>query len=511
MNLFWGCMSGLMVSIFVFGLQVWPRLKNRYFGVDTWRHLMMADHIRINKELPKSSDKYIFSEPSDYPPLLRLVIAFLPKKIADRYQWLISPVFDMGHNLTLFAAGWVLTNSVYGGLIAQATYAFSPLVVMENSNLTTRSFASLLSSLTFFPFIVFLAHDSYAALALSLLFGILLIAAHRFSLQAFLFYAIGLCLYEASLYPLLFLVACVGGAILITGGYSWRVLTGHIQMLEFWRRNIHNRYAHQIRGLQSKNSKSENKSGDIVFKLYGYIQKLPFIAICAANPSSLIALTIGALAISGITPLKILELDSSLWQLILLWTITLTIVGIVIRQIRLFEFIGEGERYQDSGTFPSSLITAQISLQLIDLGYKTEVLVSLALLWGVSLGMSLYLQWKVVYKDSDRSIKKELWEVFRIINEQQGEVRLLTVPLLLADSAMYFSKAKVLSTDSSVAHLKHYGEFFPVLTKPIVELIKQYSITHLLVNSSYSELEELNLGSGYQIIHQEKFYLLKIT
>ncbi len=125
--------------------------------------------------------------------------------------------------------------------------------------------------------------------------------------------------------------------------------------------------------------------------------------------------------------------------------------------------------------------------------------------------MSLYLQWKVVYKDSDRSIKKELWEVFRIINEQQGEVRLLTVPLLLADSAMYFSKAKVLSTDSSVAHLKYYGDFFPVLTKSIDELVKQYSITHLLVNSSYAKLEELSLGTDYQIIHQEKFFLLKIT
>ena len=195
MSLFWGSMLGFLVSIGSFSLQVWPRLRNRFFGVDTWRHLLMADHIRTHKELPKSNDKYIFTEPSDYPPLLRIVISFLPKEIADRYQWIISPVFDFMHSLTLFFAGWVLTTSVYGGLIAQATYILSPLVVIENSNLTTRSFASLLSSLTFFLFVLYLAHGSYWVLSLGFLFGILLITAHRFSLQAFIFYTVGLIVY----------------------------------------------------------------------------------------------------------------------------------------------------------------------------------------------------------------------------------------------------------------------------------------------------------------------------
>jgi len=511
-NLFWGSMMGLSVSIASFFLQVWPRWRNRYFGVDTWRHLLMADHIRIHKELPKSSEKYIFSEPSDYPPLLRIVISLLPKEIADRYQWLISPVFDMAHSLTLFFSGWILTTSVYGGLIAQTTYILSPLVVMENSNLTTRSFASFLSSLTFFLFILFLAHGSYWALSLGLLFGILLITAHRFSLQAFIFYTIGLILYEKNIYPLFFLITCLGGAILLTRGYSWRVLTGHIQMLEYWRRNIHNRYAHQVRGLPSKSAEDgkKDKSGDIVFKIYSYVQKLPLIAILASNPSSVIPLLVTVLVMPGIVPLREAGMEPKIWQLLILWSTCLTVVGIIIRQIRFFEFIGEGERYQDSGIFPSALVTAQLSLYLISRGYTAEVLTGLIFLWTISLGMSLYLQWEVVYKDNDRSIKKELWEVFHLIDEQPGEVRLMSVPLLLADSAMYFSKAKVLSTDSSIAHLKHYDDFFPVLKKPLNQILKQYSITHLLVNSDYVKLEELNLNQRYQILHSEKFCLLRI-
>ncbi len=513
MSLFWGSVLGLVVSIGSFFLQVWPRWRNRYFGVDTWRHLLMADYIRTQKELPKSSDKYIFTEPSDYPPLLRIVISFLPKSLADRYQWMISPVFDMLHSFTLFFSGWILTESVYGGLIAQTTYILSPLVVIENSNLTTRSFASLLSSLTFFLFILFLAQGSYWALSLGLLFGILLITAHRFSLQAFIFYTIGLILYEKSVYPLFFLLVCFGGAILVTRGYSWRVLTGHIQMLEYWRRNIHNRYAHQIRGLPKKSTEDEKKdtSGDIVFKIYSYIQKLPLIAILASNPSCVLPLLVAVLAFFGVISLQEAGLETPIWQLLILWSACLTLVGILIRQIHFFEFIGEGERYQDSGIFPSSLVTAQLSLYLMDAGYVTETVSSLIALWSISLGMSLYLQWKVVYKDNDRSIKEELWKIFRLIDEQSGEVRLMSVPLLLADSVMYFSKAKVLSTDSSIAHLKHYDDFFPVLKKPLNQILKQYSITHLLVNSGYVELEELNLNPGYQTLHSGKFYLLRIT
>ena len=429
MSLFWGSMMGLLVSIGSFVLQIWPRLRNRFFGVDTWRHLLMADYIRTQKELPKSSEKYIFSEPSDYPPLLRIVISFLPKSVADRYQWIISPVFDLLHSLTLFFSGWILTANVYGGLIAQVTYILAPLVVMENSNLTTRSFASLLSSLTFFLFILFLAHGSYWALSLGLLFGVLLITAHRFSLQAFIFYTIGLILYEKSIFPLFFLLACIGGAILVTRGYSWRVLTGHIQMLEFWRRNIHNRYAHQVRGVPKKSAEDEKKdtSGDIVFKIYSYVHKLPLIAILAANPSCVIPLLTAVLALSGVVPLQTVGLETHIWQLLILWSACLTIVGILIRQIRFFEFIGEGERYQDSGIFPSALVTAQLSLHLIDKGYITETLTFLIVLWSICLGMSLYLQWNVVYKDNDRSIRDELWEVFRLINEQSGEVRLMSV------------------------------------------------------------------------------------
>jgi len=125
--------------------------------------------------------------------------------------------------------------------------------------------------------------------------------------------------------------------------------------------------------------------------------------------------------------------------------------------------------------------------------------------------MSLYLQWKIVYKASDRFVQKELWEVFRLINEQPNEVRLFTMPLLLADSAMYFSKARVLSTDSSVAHLKHYSDFFPILTKPVNQIIEEHSITHMLINSSYVELDELDLIPEYQILHSNKFYLLQIV
>jgi hypothetical protein len=504
-----GYLIGICLSIISFAIQTWPRFANRYFGVDTWRHLEMADYIRVNKALPKENKKYIFSEPSDYPPMLRVVLAALPRKKVEQWQWFLSPAFDTLHCFILFLVGWVLTSSFWGGAIAQITYILSPLVVMENSNLTTRSFASFLSSLTFFSYVCFWAYGSYWFYIVALIFGILLILTHRFSLQAFLFLSIGLMVVSRSMQPILFLALSFGGAVLISGGYSWRVFTGHIKMLEFWRRNIHNRYAHQVRGLPKQSNR--NESGDIVFRIYSLIRKMPFIAIFTANPSCIVPLVIGAFLLAGIISPGALHMDEPVWSYLITWSVTLTVAGLLIRQFQIFEFIGEGERYQDSGIFPAALVTSQAVLSFMNTEHRLLVLIGLSAIWIFGLCVSLYLQWNVVYKDHDRSIKEELWHIFDLINTQPDSVRLMTLPLLLADSAMYFSKAVVLSTDSSVAHLKHYGDFFPVIKGPVDDLIRKYAISHLLINLNYVKIEELKLHSDYVILHSGNFCLLKIS
>ena len=37
---------GFIVPILAYFLRIWPRIINRYFGVDTWRWLYFADYLR---------------------------------------------------------------------------------------------------------------------------------------------------------------------------------------------------------------------------------------------------------------------------------------------------------------------------------------------------------------------------------------------------------------------------------------------------------------------------------
>ena len=503
---------GIIVSFGSLCLQTWPRLKNKWFGVDTWRHLAAADSIRKTARLPQANEKYIFPEPSDYPPLLRVLIALVPCNIVKKYQWIISPLFDFIHSFIVFLAGWVLTGSAIAGIIAQLTYITSPLVVMENSSLTTRSFSSFLSTLTFFTFIYYLTTFNVFILFVSFCLGIALIMTHRFSLQAFFFFSVALSIYSVSLLPLIFLVTCFFGAVVLTKGYSWRVFTGHLQMLEFWRRNIHNRYAHQVRGNDDNYKDSSSaKKRDIVFTIYNHIRKAPFLAVLSANPSCIIGIFVAILGVFHSTIFEKIIISNTVWPFILLWTVVLTFVGICIRQFKFIEFIGEGERYQDSGMFPSSIIAAGVGNYLLINGYQTLAIYIFLTLWIAGLSISIYLQYAVVYKDNGRSITKELWDIFDIINNEKKEVRIMTIPLLLADSVMYFTKAKVVSTDSSVAHLKHYSDFFPVLKKNIKDFANEYNLTHVIVNTDFVDFKELSISEEYfSVAYKGHFCLLKV-
>ena len=64
-------------------------------------------------------------------------------------------------------------------------------------------------------------------------------------------------------------------AIILTGGYYIRVLIGHLFNIYFWIPNRVNRFAHQVRGLQSSNKKK-----DFVELVYTMLAKFaPFTLI----------------------------------------------------------------------------------------------------------------------------------------------------------------------------------------------------------------------------------------
>jgi hypothetical protein len=280
-------------------------------------------------------------------------------------------------------------------------------------------------------------------------------------------------------------------ALLVSRGAYWHVFRGHMAMLWWWRSNIHNRYAHQIRGVP----KSSDESSDAVFKIYQIVRRLPLLAVLAANPFIFFTIVIACDAALKLGVIETITYKAEM-NFLVIWALGLFVIGIAIRQLRAIEWLGEGERYGEYGAFPTAVITGLLVTGITDNLTWVALGVFIVVALGGGLIPAVALQRRVIVGDSSRSMTPALQTIMDALNNYQAEARLMTIPLSLADFALYFSSAKVLSTDSSFGHLQHYSDFFPVLRVPIHVIFNRFGINLLLINESYVSLDELGLGSA---------------
>jgi hypothetical protein len=488
----WGI--SVLATTLNFGLQVWPRWKNRYFGVDNWRHLDEADVLRRTRRLSQGKpNRYLIEAPSDYPPLLRVVLAAIPKEILERWEWCVAPVFDAIHHLLLFATVYGMTGNWKMGLLAQITYAASPLIILENSNLTTRSFASLLFTLGWLPVVWYAVSGLWVWLLIGIVFLSLLCLAHRLAVQALVFLGIFTAIFHWDWIWIGAILAAMGLAFVISGGFYRKVLYGQLAMLNYWRVNIRNRFAHQIRGLP----KRAQEEPDIVFRIYQAIRRAPFVAVLGANPMMLFLIPWWMDA-QRLIPFGA-GLPGAFLKELVVWASILWGLAFLIRQCPPVRFLGEGERYLEYAAFPNAILTAVFMNHAIHTPHPWLWLsVYLALAVGGGFLPGLILQRKVVLEDIERSVHWPLRQIFQTLNEKRQEVRLFTVPLYLASAAVHFTgdHVKVLTTDSSYAHWTDLKPILPVLQVPLPELVQRYRLTHLLMSERYVTLAEMGLSES---------------
>lgn len=499
---------GIFVAAVSFYIQVRPRIKNRYFGVDGWRHLMIADYIRVNKKYPKCMDKFLIEAPSDYPPCLRVILSWFPKSFIDRYEWLVCPAIDFCHIMVLFGFVYYFTHNLILAVLSQIIYLSTPLTIMENSNLTTRSLASFLFTLTFVGILGFLFTGSWLFFIYAVAMVSLLLLSHRMSVQAMLFLVVFFTIYDKNILYLLIFALGMGLAIIVSKGFYLTVIKGHLAMLEYWRQNIMYRYAHEVRGLPKKGQK---KNTDMVFNIYQKVKSAPFIVVFAANPFVLFVLNFVLIRKFDFYPsVDYFGFNPALMDKFIAWVLFLLIAGIIIRSFRFVEFMGEGERYIEYAAFPISIMGALVVYNSLQTPYANFVLAgftAFVVLGGI--GPAIYFQQKIITHDEERSVKESLWKIFDYINTMRGEVRIMCIPQLMNTSVMYFTKAKTLCTDNSIAHITDLSNVLPVIKKPLKEIFEKYKINYMLVNEHYVGLDELNIEPKEIVKQEGAFYLLK--
>lgn len=495
---------GLIIPSLSFVIQTWPRWTNRWFGIDAWRHLAAADHIRRTGRIFDSMpEHYLIEKPSDYPPLLRVILAAFPKRWVERSQWYLSALIDASHNMLVFGAAYCLTRHVGVAMMAQLCYSLSPLVIMENVSLTTRSISSLLFSAAVLPLVLFLGTRQPIWFILGTLALGLLFLAHRLAIQALVVLVAVLAIAGRTPWPMAYMAAGMVLALVMSRGHYARILSGHIAMLVCWRRNIQDRFAHQVRGVLS----TTQQDPDPVFRIYQAIRRLPVVAVLGAHPTlPLILAAYVWLTHRGLWHGWGIPDWMAHWWVV--WAATLWIAGLAVRQIPAVRFLGEGERYVEYANAPAALVGGTV---LVSAWHDPRTAwVGWGLLAVMIIGgwlPALAIQRAVVLRDTERSITPALRGLFDILNAQTQDVRLLTMPTYLADAAMYFTKSRVVSTDNSHAHNTHYDGLWPRLKRPFSEFIVRYRINFVLINQKYVSLAELQLDES-QVIHRADNYCL---
>lgn len=504
--MFW---LSLIFPIIGFLLQYYPRFFNNYFGIDVWTRLLEVDEVRKAKhKIPDSSMRgFIIPGKFDYPPVFPLIFSYFPKKWLEKNQGLVSPFFDAVTNFFVFVITMQTFGDIRVALAAQAVYTFIPMIVLENSSLTPRSFGYLTFTLAFYAMLlVYQAGTLFAsplAFLIAFVISTVVFLTHRFAAQSLVFIVIGATIFYQSAIFFTILLLAFAAAFFITKGYYFRVLKGHLYNMYFWILNREYRYWHQVKG-----KVSVKKNTDFVGKIYYYLNRFAPLALFGVNFWIASAFLYLVLLLTPLRP--IVQMANTWMPLFLFWVIFFYLFATAVLSSKYLLFIGEGQRYLEMSAVPTAIISGSLFIAFYDSPYSAVALIVFIILNLANLVMILLVQRTGVIKDRNRSLTPEMKKMFSYVNKMQVTPRILCIPHYMTTMLVYFTKADIFVNANNQGVTELIGAF-PLVTKAITSKIKQYKITHILIKESFAKQSEIKGISGKEIFRSSDIILLKVT
>lgn len=494
----------IIIPILSFLLQAYPRLFNKYFGVDVWTRIIEADLIKRNHHripVKKISDGFILEGYFNYPPVFPWLLSFFPKKILFEKQGFIAPFFDSILNIVVAVIALQMTNNIYIALCAQAMYASIPLIVLENSYLTPRSLGYLNFVLAFYPLLLYSINHDPKLLAISYIFTVLIFFTHKFATQSLFFICIFFTFFDRTL---LYVVTFFFGlltAIIISNGYYFRIYQGHIGNILFWTKNYQYRFVHQVRGLVKKKEKM-----DFVGQIYFLLQKLSPLALIGTN---LWLLGVFLFLIAAIFQWHILPIHNLMLIKMVGWVVFFYIFAICVLSFDILIPIGEGQRYLEMATVPTVLLSSISFFFLLQTPLRLYAIAVTAVIFLINFSLIFFLQWKGIIKDRNRSMTKDMEKIFAFLNSYKPIPRILCIPHQITTMVLYNTNTQVL-VDIESGTLQKIQDVFPILRKSVREIAKKYKLNILVLKKDYATMQELRLKKKDLLMESEDTQVIKI-
>jgi len=158
---------------------------------------------------------------------------------------------------------------------------------------------------------------------------------------------------------------------------------------------------------------------------------------------------------------------------------------------------------------PTAIIAAITFFALLDTNYKNAVIVIFLSILFVNLSLTVFIQWKGIIEDKNRSVTKDMKKIFSFVNRLKPVPRVLCIPHQITTMILYSTKAKVL-VDIQAGTLQRIEDVFPILKSSVSDIAKKYNLNILILKKNYASMEELNMTKKDLLFETEDTQVFRI-
>lgn len=479
--------AGILIVAIALLVRIVPIWSQRYRGSDAYYFLLTAEYLREQKKLPLVLPDYYLLDIQEqwYPPGFSVFLALIPESILKKYHWLVSPVLDL-INLTLLL---ILVGSVTGSglavLIAGATYVFTLTLLLEGINLNSRFLGNLQITIALVSLDLFLKYQQYWLLGLCLLAVALILFTHKMAFQFFWVLAGLASIAYASWLPVSLLLATMFLAFLISGGYYFKILRSHCDIVSFWNKYWSALGAHQV--YDSLLYRQEQKTGlqkNMRLANLDFWPGMKFLIVHQPFIAPLLMLLGGQY--SGI-----LSSGSGLYALWFMSGIVAFLLTTYVNKLKLF---GEGYKYLKFTAFPGAFLLGT-ALYRAESGTSRLLLIIWAAVIAAIIVILIYKYRHGWFERDDSALNKDSQEMIDFLRSHPELDNILCLPTNICDAIVYHARKHVLWGTHHYLFNERVQDFYPLLKYPLEFYVNKYKIQCFVINKSYADPKDLGLSS----------------
>jgi hypothetical protein len=305
--------------------------------------------------------------------------------------------------------------------------------------------------------------------------------------------------------PPALLCAVVIGAIALSRGFYLEILRGHVGITRFWQKHYKeygSDYLGKLYSVRASDATSDRGNKEETTNESRLSHRALWQRTKWANPLYWL-LKINPFNPFALIPIIMLLFVSFqlLWQrMILDWSILTFIFFYLVTYLPFLAQPMSNKQFLDYNAFPTAYLCAMFALE--SPSSLKLLVISLTVLLSLVQNVRAWSRVRLYSRSDDQSILRNTFTYLRSSNKDG----VLCLPASHTYAIPYFSGKRVFYTVSARSYEK-LASFFPVLTVPLKELVDEYCIDFVLVDTTIVHVNRIDL-SGFRQVMEENSYAL---